>query len=90
MILCVSSLFSNLFYLQPPTPPIASVLPLVTPAMPNWVVTAEERSKFDVLFRQTDIDKDGFVSGAEIRDVFLRYNVPQPVLAHIWYNLVYL
>ncbi|KAG8228313.1 hypothetical protein J437_LFUL007031 [Ladona fulva] len=28
---------------MPPTPPVASVLPLVTPAMPNWVVTAEER-----------------------------------------------
>ncbi|XP_067001966.2 epidermal growth factor receptor substrate 15-like 1 isoform X2 [Anabrus simplex] len=54
------------------------------PAAP-WVVTAEERIKYDTLFQQTDIDKDGFVSGLEIKDVFLQSGVPQSVLAHIWF-----
>ncbi|XP_069682063.1 epidermal growth factor receptor substrate 15-like 1 isoform X5 [Periplaneta americana] len=49
-----------------------------------WVVAAEEKAKYDILFQQTDIDKDGFVSGLEIKDVFLRSGVPQTVLAHIW------
>lgn len=49
------------------------------------MVTAEERARYDALFLQTDIDKDGFVSGPEIKDVFLQSGVPQQVLAHIWY-----
>lgn len=28
---------------------------------------------------------DGFVSGLEIKDVFLQSGLPQAVLAHIWY-----
>ncbi|ENN71982.1 epidermal growth factor receptor substrate 15-like 1 isoform X3 [Dendroctonus ponderosae] len=49
-----------------------------------WVVTAEEKAKSDELFTKSDVDKDGFVSGAEIKDVFLRSGVAQPMLAHIW------
>ncbi|XP_049860000.1 epidermal growth factor receptor substrate 15-like 1 isoform X3 [Schistocerca gregaria] len=59
-----------------------SILP-GAPSVP-WVVTVEEKTKYDTLFEQTDIDKDGFVSGLEIKDVFLQSGVPQPVLAHIW------
>ncbi|XP_021923075.1 epidermal growth factor receptor substrate 15-like 1 isoform X3 [Zootermopsis nevadensis] len=56
------------------------------PPLPTapWIVTAEEKTKYDVMFHQTDIDKDGYVSGLEIKDVFLRSGVPQAVLAHIW------
>lgn len=51
---------------------------------PSWVVGAEEKAKYDVMFTQADVDRDGFVSGLEIKDVFLKSGVPQPVLAHIW------
>jgi len=59
------------------------------PAIPSlpvapWIVTAEDKTKYDVLFHQTDVDKDGYVSGLEIKDVFLRSCIPQAVLAHIW------
>lgn len=57
------------------------------PAAPqtiNWVVSSEEKAKSDSLFVKSDIDKDGFVSGQEIKDVFLQSGVPQAVLAHIW------
>lgn len=51
----------------------------------TWVVSADERAKYEVMFVQTDVDKDGYVSGHEIKDVFLQSGVPQSVLAHIWY-----
>lgn len=60
-------------------PPSASQ----TPPLP-WVVTSDEKAKSDALFVKSDIDKDGFVSGHEIKDVFLQSGVPQAVLAHIW------
>lgn len=63
-----------------PPKPVQSVQPIM-----SWVVTPEERSKSDALFIKSDIDKDGFVSGQEIKDVFLQSGVPQAVLAHIWY-----
>ncbi|CAH1128231.1 unnamed protein product [Ceutorhynchus assimilis] len=70
----------------PPPPvmvPVAKPVQSVPPTQP-WVVSAEEKSKSDALFIKSDIDKDGFVSGGEIKDVFLRSGVPQQVLAHIW------
>jgi epidermal growth factor receptor substrate 15 len=30
------------------------------------------------------MDRDGYVSGLEIKDVFLQSRLPQPILAHIW------
>lgn len=50
----------------------------------DWVVSVDERVKSDMLFVKSDIDRDGFVSGMEIKDVFLQSGVPQNVLAHIW------
>lgn len=47
-------------------------------------MNAEEKIKFDQLFQMTDLDKDGFVSGHEIKDIFLQSGVPQTVLANIW------
>lgn len=79
--------------MKPDVPPPPQILPSnnVTPkpvqqvqSMVSWVVTAEERSKSDALFIKSDVDKDGFVSGQEIKDVFLQSGVPQSVLAHIW------
>ncbi|XP_063238176.1 epidermal growth factor receptor substrate 15-like 1 isoform X2 [Bacillus rossius redtenbacheri] len=58
--------------------------PPPAPTAPQWVVSAEEKARYDILFHQTDVDKDGYVSGLEIKDVFLQSGVPQPVLAHIW------
>lgn len=50
-----------------------------------WVVSAEDQIAADKLFLQADLDMDGFVSGLEIKDVFLQSGLPQAVLAHIWY-----
>ncbi|XP_066150911.1 epidermal growth factor receptor substrate 15-like 1 isoform X2 [Euwallacea fornicatus] len=70
--------------LAPPTiPPVIKPVQSVQPTIP-WVVIPEEKAKSDALFIKSDVDKDGFVSGAEIKDVFLKSGVPQQVLAHIW------
>ncbi|XP_074094552.1 epidermal growth factor receptor pathway substrate 15 isoform X2 [Cotesia typhae] len=50
----------------------------------QWVVSAEDQAAADKLFLQADMDMDGFVSGTEIKDVFLQSGLPQSILAHIW------
>ena len=40
--------------------------------------------RYKALFEQTDNDKDGFISGVEIKNVFLQTGLPQNILAHIW------
>ncbi len=51
----------------------------------SWVVNEADRAKFGAMFIQADMDRDGYVSGMEIKDVFLQSRLPQPILAHIWY-----
>ncbi|XP_068893743.1 epidermal growth factor receptor substrate 15-like 1 isoform X4 [Tenebrio molitor] len=70
----------------PVTAPVVSAMKPVQTVQPTipWVVTPDEKAKSDALFIKSDIDKDGFVSGQEIKNVFLQSGVPQHVLAHIW------
>ncbi|XP_070194769.1 epidermal growth factor receptor substrate 15-like 1 isoform X2 [Littorina saxatilis] len=49
-----------------------------------WVVAPAEKTTADVLFRQLDLDQDGFVTGPEIREVLAKSGLPNTVLAHIW------
>ena len=50
----------------------------------KWVVSPEDQAAADKLFLQADMDMDGFVSGAEIKDVFLQSGLPPQILANIW------
>lgn len=50
----------------------------------DWVVTANDKLRYDEIFRRSDIDRDGLVSGLEIKDVFLKSGIPQNFLALIW------
>ena len=78
----LSSLNVNLqmFFFQPeiskPAGPEIEAIP--------WVVNRGDRLRFNALFKQTDCDRDGFVSGIEIKNVFLQTGLPQNILAHIW------
>uniref|UniRef100_A0A096MBQ0 Epidermal growth factor receptor pathway substrate 15 n=1 Tax=Poecilia formosa TaxID=48698 RepID=A0A096MBQ0_POEFO len=57
----------------------------VTLLLPTqWVVSAAEKAKYDELFSKTDGDMDGLVSGAEVRDIFLKTGLPSATLARIW------
>jgi len=49
-----------------------------------WVVTPAEKSNYDIMFKKADLDMDGFVSGQEIKEIFLQSGVHNAVLAHIW------
>ncbi|XP_031430993.1 epidermal growth factor receptor substrate 15-like 1 isoform X3 [Clupea harengus] len=50
----------------------------------NWVVPAADRGRYDDIFLKTDNDLDGFVSGLEVKDIFMQSGLPQNMLAHIW------
>eukprot|EP00795_Rhopilema_esculentum_P004360 gene4360-20582_t len=75
----VSSMSSGSY--SPRTSSISSA-PVV--AGKTWVVTAAEKSKFDGMFAQADTNKDGLVSGPEVKNIFIASGLPQQVLAHIW------
>ncbi|KAH8283489.1 hypothetical protein KR018_004142 [Drosophila ironensis] len=57
--------------------------PSVT-ANADWVVTPAELRRFEDIFRQSDLDKDGLVSGLEVKDIFIKSGIPQRSLADIW------
>ncbi|MEQ2178035.1 hypothetical protein GOODEAATRI_009795 [Goodea atripinnis] len=67
-----------------PHPPKPAPAPAPTPAAVPWVVSAAEKTKYDELFSKTDSDMDGLVSGAEVRDIFLKTGLPSATLARIW------
>ncbi|XP_043472838.1 epidermal growth factor receptor substrate 15-like 1 isoform X2 [Leptopilina heterotoma] len=74
----------------PPLPNVPSVNSLagldikVQPVVQKWVVSVEDQAAADKLFLQADMDMDGFVSGGEIKDIFLQSGLPSHKLAHIW------
>ncbi|XP_077275160.1 epidermal growth factor receptor pathway substrate 15 isoform X4 [Temnothorax americanus] len=76
----------------PPIPPLPNTtavkslsgLDVVKASAQQWVVSAEDQVAAEKLFLQADMDRDGFVSGTEIKDVFLQSGLQHPVLAHIW------
>ncbi|XP_017262830.1 epidermal growth factor receptor substrate 15 isoform X2 [Kryptolebias marmoratus] len=67
-----------------PHPPKPSPAPAPTPAAVPWVVSTADKAKYDELFSKTDGDMDGLVSGAEVRDIFLKTGLPSATLARIW------
>ncbi|KAM9849239.1 epidermal growth factor receptor substrate 15-like 1 [Aulostomus maculatus] len=50
----------------------------------NWVVPVSDRGRYDDIFLKTDADMDGFVSGQEVKEIFMQSGLSQNVLAHIW------
>jgi len=67
--------------IQRPITPTVGLVP--SPAV-KWVVTSEEKSRYNSMFLESDVDMDGFVSGPEIKDRFLKTGIHQSILAHIW------
>lgn len=68
--------------LLPTTITSTAILPPV--AVNTWVVTPADRIRFDGIFARSDLDHDGLVSGAEIKDIFIQSGIPQMCLAQIW------
>lgn len=67
------------------TPPLAADTASTAAVDNTWVVTNELKAKYDTYFAGIDKDLDGFVSGEEVRPLFIASKVPQPTLAHIWW-----
>ncbi|CAL1580398.1 unnamed protein product [Knipowitschia caucasica] len=79
------------------TPPLANTPPPTTasispkhsfksspqPAV-NWVVPLADRDKYNDLFKKTDADGDGLVTGAEVIEIFMQSTLSQTMLAQIW------
>ncbi|XP_074190811.1 epidermal growth factor receptor substrate 15 isoform X2 [Rhinolophus sinicus] len=63
-------------------PPVG-ILPTKA-SLRQWVVSPAEKAKYDEIFLKTDKDMDGFVSGLEVREIFLKTGLPSNLLAHIW------
>lgn len=75
--------------IPPAIPPVPmGGIPLIPAAGggdPNaWVVSTLERCRYEEIFNKSDTDRDGLVSGFEIKEVFLQSGVPQHLLAQIW------
>lgn len=73
----------------PPMPQISSrqnSVPslLGSPPSSDWVITPADRARSDSIFAVSDLDKDGLVSGGEIKGVFMQSGIPQMCLAQIW------
>ncbi|XP_044285914.1 epidermal growth factor receptor substrate 15 isoform X2 [Varanus komodoensis] len=63
-------------------PPVGLLPPKATST--QWVVSAADAIKYHEIFLKTDKDMDGFVSGMEARELFLKTGLPSALLAHIW------
>ncbi|XP_016835108.1 epidermal growth factor receptor substrate 15-like, partial [Cricetulus griseus] len=63
--------------------PSVGILPTTAP-LRQWVVTPVEKAKYDEIFLKIDKDMDGYVSGMEVRETFLKTGLPSALLAHIW------
>ncbi|XP_066479720.1 epidermal growth factor receptor substrate 15 isoform X2 [Tiliqua scincoides] len=57
---------------------------LSSKASTQWVVSPADKMKYHEIFLKTDKDMDGFVSGVEARELFLKTGLPSALLAHIW------
>ncbi|KAG7229073.1 hypothetical protein INR49_013192 [Caranx melampygus] len=81
------------------TPPLGNATPLSTttvnlspkhsfksssPPVVNWVVPVADREKYNEIFKQTDTDNDGLVSGTEVIEIFMQSSLSQTMLAQIW------
>ncbi|XP_040846668.1 epidermal growth factor receptor substrate 15-like 1 isoform X5 [Ochotona curzoniae] len=50
----------------------------------TWVVPVADKMRFDEVFLKTDLDLDGYVSGQEVKEIFMHSGLTQNLLAHIW------
>ncbi|XP_046850941.1 epidermal growth factor receptor substrate 15-like 1 isoform X2 [Xenia sp. Carnegie-2017] len=67
-----------------PTPIMASTTSSHVSSNVPWVVTPAEKSKYDAMFKTVDKDNDNFVTGDEVKSIFMASGLSQLLLAHIW------
>lgn len=55
----------------------------------DWVVSPQERKHYLDIFKASDDDGDGFVTGGQARNIFSSSGLPLPLLGQIWYVLTF-
>lgn len=50
----------------------------------EWVIPPAERAKFEDLFKKSDADHDGFITGEQAKALFSRSGLPNAELGKIW------
>lgn len=81
------------------TPPLSSTTPLSSNTVNlspkhsfksssqpvvNWVVPVADRERYNDIFKKTDTDGDGLVTGGEVIEIFMQSTLSQTMLAQIW------
>jgi hypothetical protein len=68
-------------------PPMKQEVPQQMPIKQesDWVVSPQERKLYLDIFRQNDDDGDGFINGAQARNLFSSSGLPLTLLGQIWY-----
>lgn len=77
--------FPNTTHTVPPPPKLQDIPPMKQEV--EWAVSSQEKKQWLELFRATDDDGDGFVTGVQARNLFSSSGLPLPVLSQIWYVL---
>lgn len=56
-----------------------------SPQSTEWAVPHQTKLKYTQLFNTWDRTRSGFLSGPQARNIMVQSQLPQPVLAQIWY-----
>lgn len=65
---------------------IGSVDSLGSPQSTEWAVPHQTKLKYTQLFNTWDRTRSGFLSGPQARNIMVQSQLPQPILAQIWYG----
>lgn len=56
-----------------------------SPQAIEWAVPHQTKLKYTQLFNTWDRTRSGFLSGPQARNIMVQSQLPQPILAEIWY-----
>lgn len=57
-----------------------------SPQSIEWAVPHQTKLKYTQLFNTWDRTRSGFLSGPQARNIMVQSQLPQPILAQIWYS----
>lgn len=58
-----------------------------SPQSAEWAVPHQTKLKYTQLFNTWDRTRSGFLSGPQARNIMVQSQLPQPILAQIWYTI---
>jgi hypothetical protein len=67
-----------------PAAAVAAAPAFAAPTAGSFAIGRDDQAKYDLIFRQTDVDGDGFVMGNEAVALFTKSGLPKDALKRIW------